>query len=273
MGEQTRRRRCSEDRTGRTRRRFLTATSVAFAAGLAGCQDTTDAGDPDTNDGASSSLEPPTGTSEDGIDDPTALVDATQEALSANDYALEQELVNAVDGEESLAVTQRRRSSLEDERRLFVFDAQSETNRRYIEGDTVYSRWTSDGETTVGSSEARRAFAETHPPELLGGSESLGGIVETGTYTPGETARRNDRRVLRFDLESADESAVSGTVTEATGTVFVDADSVVHDASRSLTVEEDGVTTTVEQSFVVHELGAVDVQRPDWFEAARNAGD
>ncbi|WP_455449905.1 DUF7537 family lipoprotein [Natrinema thermotolerans] len=271
MGEQTRRRRCSEDRTGRTRRRFLAATSVAFAVGLAGCQDTTDAGDPDTNDGASS-LEPPSGTSEDGIDDPTALVDATREALSANDYDLEQELVNTVDGEETLRVTQRRRSSLEDERRRFVFDALSETNQVYVEGDTVYSRISSDGETTFGSGDARRNFAESHPPELLGGNESLGGILETGTYAPVETVSRNGRRLLRFDLESADESAVSGTVTEATGTVFVDADSVVYDASRDLTIEGSGETTTIEQSFVIHELGAVAVERPDWFEAARDSG-
>jgi hypothetical protein len=278
--------------TGRenTRRQVLATVGLAVTAGFAGCQGTdgSDGGDGsdgddgsdddepsnaenDGGDGEPEPLDPPAGTSEEGIEDTTALVDATREALTENGYALEQELINTADGEQTLTVTQRRRSSLESERRLFVFDASSETNHIYIADGTQYVRSTAEEETTTRSREYQRDFAETHPPEMLDGGESLGGILRTGSFAPAETVTREGRRLLRFDLDSADESNVSGTVTEATGTVFVDADGVVHDASRYLEIEGDEQTVTIEQSFVITQLGEVTVARPDWVDEAAGA--
>jgi hypothetical protein len=257
-----------------TRRAILATAGVAVSTTLAGCQgdgsDGNDSAAEDTEDdgGEPAPLDPPTGTSEDGIDDTAALVDATREALTENGYALEQELVNTADGEQTLGVTQRRRSNLEAERRLLVFDAASETNRLYIENGTQHVQATANGETTTRSNEFQDDFAETHPPEMLDGGESLGGILRTGTYVPSETVRRNGRRLLRFDLDAPDESSVSGTVTDASGTVFVDGESVVHDASRHLEIEdEDGRTVTVDQSFLITQLGDVTVERPEWVES------
>lgn len=262
----------------RTRRHVLAAVALAVTTGLAGCQGGDDDGEGDDSmaaDGADGSddsgggptpapLDPPDGTSESGIDDVASLIDVTREALSENSYDLEQGLVNTADGEETLNVTQQRRSSLSSERRLFVFDASTETNRIYIEGRTQYVRSTSDGETTVDSREFERDFSETHPPEMLDSGESLGGILRAGTYVPTETVQRNGQRLLRFELDSADESEISGRVTEATGSVFVDAESVVYEANLSLEIEDDSQTVTVDQSFVVHQLGETSVERPDW---------
>ncbi len=266
-----------------TRRHVLAVAGLAVTTGLAGCQDEGDGDDSgatereegaDGSDGsgggddgetAPESLAPPEGTSESGIDDTAALVDATRQALTENGYDLEQELVNTAGGEETLSVTQQRRSSLASERRLFVFDASTETNRIYIEGRTQYVRGTSNGETIVESRELERDFAGTHPPEMLNDGESLGGILRIGTYVPTETVQRNGRRLLRFELDSADESGISGRVTEATGSVFVDTESVVHEANMSLEIEDnDGQIVTVAQSFVVHQLGEISVERPDW---------
>lgn len=267
-----------------TRRRMLATAGFAVTTWFAGCQETDSEGadESDSTDGNGDSdgeqasnpenesggepapLDPPTGTSETGIEDVTALVDATRDALTEADYALEQELVNTADGEQTVNVTQQRRSSLEAKRRLLVFDASAETNYIYVEDGTRYIRSTADGETTTRSDEFQNDFAETHPPEMLDGGESLGGILRTGTYVSAETVRRDGRRLLRFDLDSVDSSTVSGTVTESTGTVFVDADSVVHDASRSLEIEEENQTVTIEQSFGIAQLGEVSVERPDW---------
>lgn len=267
-----------------TRRRVLRASATGVAIGVAGCSTDLDGGpddDPDSGesdepgDGEAAnveSLDPPEGTSADGIDDPDLLVEATGGTFSETDYDLEQRLSVTVGGQQRTDVTQRKRSSLGDERQLLVFESAAETNHLYREGGTVYARTTSDGGTEYGTQEARRDFEEAHPPELLGGTESLGGILETGDFEPAATVRRNGRRTLRFELAEADAEAFAGSVTAASATVLVDADSVVHEASRDVELESDGETTTIEQSFVVHELGDVTVERPDWFERARDAG-
>ncbi|MFC7074791.1 hypothetical protein ACFQJ7_16005 [Halovenus rubra] len=265
-----------------TRRTFLTTVGVAALSALAGCQgskDTEETGNEDTDEnelgGVASDendtpepLDPPEGTSEDGIEDTEKLVDATRTALTKNSYAIEQELVNTTDGEQTLHVTQRRTSNLDSNKRLLVFDAATETNRLYIENGTQFIRSTSDDETTTQSRSFQEDFRATHPPEMLGGGESLGGILRTGAFASPETVSKSGLLLLQFELDSVDESEISGTVTEETATIFVDTNSVVHKATRSLEIEEDAQTVTLDQSFVIHQLGDVSVERPDWADKA-----
>lgn len=274
-----------------TRRRYLLTVGTAGAVALAGCSSGGD-GNGGDGDGAtpedgptagtetdgtatpttagtttrSAALDPPPGTGEDGIEDRAALIGATESALTETDHDLRQR--QASSGSGGIDVTQRKRSSLDDERQLFVFDASAETNRLYTEGGTRYSKTTSDGETTYGSGETRQEFAELHAPEMLGGPESLGGFFEFGSYVLDGTVTENGRRLVRFDLESASLGNDSSEVTASTGELFVSAESVVFAAALSLTAEGDGETFTLEKGFAVEQLGDVTVDRPDWFDRA-----
>lgn len=282
-----------DDRT--TRRRYVLAVGTLGATALAGCSgdDGDDAGDGSTpgGDGGTSAtpaagtatpggtssettagsdatttaaLDPPPGTGEDGVEDRAVLVDATETALAENDYDLTQR--QASTGSGGTDVTQHRRSSLDDERQLFVFDASAETNRVYYEDGVRYGRFTSDGETNYGSDETRESFAELHAPSMLGGPESLGGFFEFGSYTATETVTRSNRRLVRFALESASFGNDSYEVTDAEGELFVAAESVVFGAALSLTAEGDDETVTLEKGFGIEQLGDVTVERPDWFD-------
>lgn len=275
-----------------TRRRYLLTVGTVGAVAIAGCSsggdgngdgdgatpdDGTTAGTgtdaPGTAGGTtaeattrSAALDPPAGTGEGGIEDRAALIGATETALTETDHDLRQR--QASSGSGGIDVTQRKRSSLDDERQLFVFDASTETNRVYTEGGTRYSKTTSDGETSYDSGEARQEFAELHAPELLDGRESLGGFFQFGSYALGETVTRNGRRLVRFDLESASLGNDSYDVTESEGELFVSEDSVVFGAALSLTAESDEETFTLEKGFAIERLGDVTVERPEWFDRA-----
>nr|WP_277540446.1 hypothetical protein [Halomicroarcula sp. FL173] len=202
----------------------------------------------------------PPGTSESGIDDASALVSATQSALRSNDYAIES-IVPLGGGS---AVTTTIRSSLSQERYLYVHDSPSETNRRYVADGTSHLRATAGGETTYDTGTVD-AFATLHEQNdqvgMLGSGEALGGILRTGSYLLDGTVTRNGRRLHEFSLESAD-LAEGTTAVTAAGGAFVDADGVVFEASLPYTPE--GSDTTVEWSFTVLSLGDVTVSEPDW---------
>jgi len=246
-----------------SRRTYLGVVGATGLAGIAGCtgDETDDAGTP------TGPLAPPAGTSDDGIEDVTTLTDATREALVANDYALE----SVVPIAESSSITARIRSSRDDERQLFVFDAPSETNRMYVADGTRYVKSTSTNETTYETMQVE-SFTTVHEEndqvQLLDGSEGLGGILRNGTYAPDETVTRNGRRLLRFNLTSAT-FGDDVTVTSSDGELFISADSIVFEAHLSATIEDNGTTNDISPSFIIDELGDVTVSEPDWVETAR----
>lgn len=245
----------------RTRRGFLAATGAVVTASVAGCQ--SDSGDT-TSDGTPEPLAPPDGTSDSGIDAPETLVEATQTALANNDYDTSSSL-----GQADLTVDQSRRSSLDDQRQLQTFETETEANRIFVADGTAYVRSARDGEVTYNVGEIRGSFEDRHRRRQLGGTESLGGILEQGSYTPADTVRRNGRRVRRFTADSAQLPSDSPGIERVDGSVLVDADSVVHEASLALTVRTEDGTEPLDRSFAVEALGAIDVAEPDWVETAR----
>lgn len=256
------------DRTDRapalTRRRFLATTGAAVTATVAGCQ----GGDGGTVDGSTTStpapLDFPAGTSDSGIDDPDALVEATQTALANADYETTSRLVQP-----DLTVEQSRRSSLDDKRQLQTFEAETEDNEIFVADGTAYIRSERDGEITYDISEPQESFESRHRRPQLGGPESLGGILEQGSYAPAETLRNNGRRVRSFTLDSASLPDSEQRVTDAGGSVLVDADSVVHEAVLELELETGTGSESIDRTFTVSALGPLDVPEPDWVETAR----
>jgi len=244
------------------KRRGLAVVALGVLLVLAGCSGSpADTGtDPTSNDTVTDGDGPlPPGTASTGIENASALVAATDRRLSTSDHAIVQSIEQRGGGE-PLVVTQRTRSSLTDERRLFVFDATSETNHVFVADGTQYIDSVSDGETTTGSRPLDRPFAELHGPEMLGGSESLGGILRNGNYTAAGTVERDGRSLARFELVEADRSRISGTVTDASGEVLVGSDGVVYDAALRIELENG----LVNQTFRIEQLGDVTVDRPDW---------
>ena len=62
---------------------------------------------------------------------------------------------------------------------------------------------TTDGETEYCGGGLGDEFSAIHLPEQIGGSESPGGIVQSGSYAPVGTAEQAGTRVFQFDFESA----------------------------------------------------------------------
>lgn len=261
-----------------TRRQFLATTGLAVTAAVAGCQsdggtangttsetpaDTATADDPMATE-TPAPLGFPPGTSEAGIVAPDRLVEATQRALATTDYETTSKLVQS-----DLTVEQARRSSLDDQRQLQIFDAGSERNEIFLADGTTYIRSERDGEITYEIREPQQSFEDSHRRPQLGGAESLGGIIGQGSYTPVGTVRHNDRRVRSFTLESAQLPSDNTTVTDAEGSVLVDADSVVHEAILALEIEGESGAETLDRTFTVSALGPLDVPEPNWVETAR----
>lgn len=263
----------SQTDQGRTRRALLASLGAAGLTALAGCggdepttateTTTATATPPESSPQSTATPEQralPPGTSESGIDDVSTLVSATKSALRADGYAIES--VVPLGGGDTVTVTVR--SSLTQERQLYVFDSPSETNRRYVADGTRHLQAMSDGETTY-STETVADFTAVHEDTdqvaLLGDGESLGGILRGGSYTPSGTVTRDGRRLREFALESAD-LAGSATAVTAQGGALVDDEGVVFEASLPYRPTQD--SAVVDWSFTVRALGDVSVSEPDW---------
>ena len=252
-----------------TRRRLLATTGIALAAGVAGCQGD---GDEETTTGGTETPEPlslPDGTSESGIEDPSTLAEATETALVESDYDVTYRYRQS-----DLEIEQSAASSIDDERRLFVFDSNNETNRVFVMDGTIYIKAEQDGEPFYDIRPMEDPFETRHQRTLTGGrEEGLPSILIDGNYAPAGTVRKNGRRVRRFTLESAQFAESDVEVTNADGAVLVDADSVIHDAALHLDYEVDGETKPLDRAFTIETLGSLDIEEPDWTDTAREKGE
>jgi hypothetical protein len=264
----------------RSRRDVLEAGITGVALGLGGClrfsgesQSSGDGGDAaDTASqttttvvGTLSSDEYPPGVTEDGVQEPQQLVEATRSALLENSYDISSVLVQ---GSSANEITQRVQSSPEQQRHSLTFDAPSETNVLYAEPDTTYIKSTSEGETEYRKQPTEASIADLHDSadivELLGDGEALGGIVDGGEFVPARLDAYNGRRVVRFDFQGVDTSEMEAEVTDSTGRMVATPDGVVFDAALGLTATEEGESREFENTVTVDGLGSVQVPRPSW---------
>lgn len=252
-------------------RNVLAVVAVASLLLLAGCSGSSGGGTTspagEVTDPDSAAVGQPVGTSDAGIENASALVAATGQRLAETDYAVRFGL-RQESGSQQLNVTQRIRSSLDDERRRYRFDSSGETNVAFVADGTRYIQATSDGETTYTSRELGQPFADVHAVEMLDGAESLGGILRSGTFERAGTVKRDGRTLVRFDLTAFEGAGEGTTVVEANATVLVGADGVVYSAARHVVLEEDGTTTRFDQTFRIEALGDVSVERPEWVDQA-----
>lgn len=255
-------------------RNILAVVAVASLLILAGCSGSSGGGtmspaggETGTTDPGGAAVGQPVGTSESGIENASALVETTGQRLAETDYAVTFVFRQESESQQS-NVTQRIRSSLDEERRRYVFDGNTEANVAFVADGTRYIRATSDGETTTNSQELNRPFADVHAVEMLDGAESLGGILRSGTFERTGTVERDGRTLVRFDLTEFEGTAESTTVVEANATVLVGAEGVVYSAARHVVLEGDETTVRFDQVFRIEALGDVSIERPEWVDQA-----
>lgn len=215
----------------------------------------------------------PAGASATEFENVSALVRTTKQRLVATNYAISTLLLqDTASGE--LTVRQHVRSSLDANRRLLVFNASTEANYVYAADGTTYIKAVADGETAYQTSEDSYAsFENVHGSVTLSGPEALGGILNAGNYTATGVVERDGQQLVRFELQSVDSDRITGTVTNATGTVLVTSDGVVRDAHLRMDGTQDGEPWVIEQGFEITALGDVTVEEPDWVDEARNSSE
>ncbi|WP_254761828.1 DUF7537 family lipoprotein [Natrinema marinum] len=252
----------------RSRRRYLVTLGAVGATALAGCQEQTDANATGTDgetDGPTSNGNG-AGLSDDGIEDPSALISTTQSTLTKQGYELTEEL--STTGMELNERSQRTRSSPTAERQLSVLETASKTSRTFADGGAYYVQTTENGETTTSTQELNGSFERTHTPDHLTRKRSLGGVLEAGSYVSAGTTTRNGRELRQFDLESIGIQQPGVEISSSSGTVLATDDGVVFEATLSFEGSAEGTAITREQSVAVTELGEVTVERPSWVDAA-----
>jgi hypothetical protein len=204
----------------------------------------------------------PPGTSDAGIDDASVLIKATQTALRNNSYDVTTSLTS---GDPDRTITQRLVSDLDTERSLLVFDAPSETNRLYVDSDTMYQQ---SGSSDVQTTAFDQSFQEYHRSQdivrMLDGTEALGGILQVGTFEPTGTTDVRGRSVTSFEVASVTFQNEDAEVDSTRGTLLVGPDGVVYEARLRIeyTTPEGG--RVYGNMFVINQLEAVSLPQPSW---------
>jgi flagellin FlaB len=207
----------------------------------------------------------PPGTTNETVENGSALAAATTDALSSSGYVVElgasrstpQQSRNSTfvvrrDAQTGELVKRSVSESGDESTRQFAYVNDSGTyQKRGTENPSydVYPDQTSDDQATG---------------EIASASETL---VPMGDWTDPSIVSRDGETLLEYDLAgiSADAEIVrSETVTDASGTLLVDQQGVVHRATVDVNQEVDGDTVEAEYTYRVRELGDVAVEKPDW---------
>ncbi|MFC7132091.1 MULTISPECIES: hypothetical protein [Salinibaculum] len=259
----------------------MTVVSSVGLAGLAGCSggDTpADAAEPTVTEtatatptatgtespagGTDGQVDLPPGTSASGIAEPGQLIQTTQAALRQNGYDITTTLTS---GDPDRTITQHFRSSLESKRHSFVFDAPDGTARVFVGNGTIYQQ---SGGSDTSTRPLDQQFDEYHRSRdivrMLGGQETLGGILDAGEFQPSGTGEHRGRPVVEFALAGVTLGSDDTEITSSSGSLVIGADGVVFEARLRVeyaTAEDDRV---YENTFVIDELGTVSVSEPSW---------
>lgn len=266
------------DPAGLSRRRALALVTTVGLTGLAGCA----SGGPSETSGVTTDSTPtptatasepatatpatyPPGTSERGVERAETLVEATRTALQTNGYDVTTVLTT---GSPANRVRQHLRSSLRQTRTRVTVDLPTETNTLFVEDGTIYRQTMRGGTPQVTTQPLGGSFEDFHRSRdiirMLGGSETLGGILEVGDFRPAGTTTVRNRSVVAFELTSVTTADIEGEVTASRGSLSVAPDGVVFDASLEFEYATGDGTHVYRNRFTIDELGTVTVARPSW---------
>lgn len=250
-----------------TRRDLLATGGSLLSLGLAGCSTFRSPTLP--------SGEYPQGTSKSGIEDYEQLLSSTHRALRNNAYDITIK---------NHPITAQYQSSLSEKRQVRTITGPSQLIELFFEDGVAYVKIGPDGESKYGKWTYDRPFDRIHGSssrmtvDILGGSltttnaiaqldgpQSLDSILNVGNFQPAKATELNGLPVLKFALQSVDQKKIDGDVSKTDGSLFIDSQGVVHEASLRIETTSNG-TTNIEvlNSVRINSLSVSGIPEPSW---------
>jgi hypothetical protein len=271
------------------RKRVLVTLALTIVVAFAGCTGgfsggegtntdaETDSGDQalDSNTATVTSFAYPAGATPSGIENVTTLLDEHEAALSGSSVTLSGTKGFTAGGSQSSAsagieyTIQHEAASNETLTRV-VGSGSGDTFTSYVTGGTAAYRVNGSAGVQYGavSTAVDAPFADTAPDSFTGRT-LLRTILGSGEYNATDVVDRNGTELVRYELETVvstpDAKLNIGSDTEVEGTVYVDSDGIVHEASFSATSGSDeGFSFGYEASAVFSGIGSTTVEEPAW---------
>lgn len=213
----------------------------------------------------------PEGTSEQGIENRSALLASHDGALAEQDYEIAYNIDLRQGGRVLVQRAVGTESSLASTSAYSIVSEPGRLAEVYRNETTFSSREYRNGSATYAHRPLESSFESEH--RRLSGTEAVDIVLRNAEFTPDAViTRRDGATFVRYTLDEAvvNESA---NVSVATGTIVVGEDGVVYTADLRIEGTFEGERYLVDVSYQVIDIGEVDVDRPDWVSvAAERAG-
>jgi hypothetical protein len=144
----------------------------------------------------------------------------------------------------------------------------------YTTGDTTYQRL--NNSLGVSYDVQTGANGTVRPVNTSSFTQNYTFLTDSFAYEADGTATVDGTSTVRYSSTNlTDESYFVGsensTVSDASSTLYVDADGVVREATISYTITSNGATSTTEVTFSLSDIGSTSVDEPGWVAEAQNS--
>lgn len=208
----------------------------------------------------------PDGASDEAVENATALAESHVSTIADRGYVVEIDVSHSFDGESgtSTYIVEHDAETGETYERSSAYGG--ERALAYANGSGVYEKRGTDDvayevrRTETGDDLARSDIVTAVRP-----------LLRAGEFEDPRVASWKDRTLVEYRLDDvANDTRLFDpeTVTNASGSVFVDEQGVVHRVSVNVTQRVDGTEQRTQFEYRVSKLGDVDVEKPDWVSEA-----
>ncbi|QKY22275.1 hypothetical protein B4589_017925 (plasmid) [Halolamina sp. CBA1230] len=109
------------------------------------------------------------------------------------------------------------------------------------------------------------SLTTTNAIAQLDGPQSLDSILDVGNFQPAKATELNGRPVLKFALQSVDQKKVDEDASKTDGSLYIDAQGVVHEASLRVETTSNGTTNIKDINSVrINSLSVSAIPEPSW---------
>lgn len=248
-------------------RRTLWSLALVVLVALAGCSSGPLGGSP--GDAAPQSVDDlslPDGASPDAVENASALAAAHTQRLSERGYEVRLSVALSGAGESRNRTYLVRRDA--DSRALYqrvVRGANGTPVVAYVNETASYQK---QGVADPSYDVDTATTSDGGPTAVAKAPESL---VPLGEWTDPSAVSRDGQTLVRYDLDGISPDAQfvdADQVSNASGSLLVDQQGVVHRVALNVTRERDGATSTARYEYRVTDLGDVAVEKPEWVSEA-----
>lgn len=211
----------------------------------------------------------PDGANDESVENGSALAAAHTSALSETGYAVEVSalLSSGQESENSTYVVRRDAETGELYQRV-VRESGGNEQRRF-----AYANETATYQKRGADSPSYQVNGDTTSDDQA--TNNVVNVVETlvpaGNWTDPSVVSMDGQTLVEYDLDGVSSDAQffqPDTVTNASGSLLVDQQGVVHRVTLNVTQERDGTTSETDIDYRVTKLGDVAVEKPDWVSTA-----